>query len=716
MRITTAVICIGLALTFSALAGAPENATAGGDDPAAGPIATSKPASPLSSEDGTPGTIIVMMDAIRYYHLWSYRLSSMIYDTAWNGVAGGSWTNTYTNLPAGDYYIMAGRVWEPCEFSPCHRFNPYPDTYYINSPDREHAVPVHLEPGETKTVTVVFTPVEYVCIHTAPENFIVEGTNSFPGHFSAPAPLYVPYYEGDAIVFNVHETEPGPLGGTYFFDHWDAGGSGLNCCTVPVGVYMNDFTAHYVLKYRFDPLSEHGTPWGAGMYEAGSAVPFGVESPVIEYTTRIDTTGAVPDTTVADSVLFRFRWWQGTGLGHYTGTDNPSAVTINGGITETAFWDRLFPLNALAGDTAMGTVAVNPAGVWQDEDSTVSLTALPKPGFRFVEWAGACSGTSNPASVVMDTSKIIIARFERSLHPPVLSVPDTAFAEDDTLILPLSQILSWVSDSVDPVLSLTAGIGEWSPQLHADMTSWGLGVWADPDWNGDAWISLTVTDPLGSSDSDTIRVTVVPVDDPPGPFSLLEPGDGTVVPDMIIPVFRWSSSSNADAINTDSIRYVLVVGPETGEMDSVGMTPDTTWSGTFLETGSYRWTSKAVDLAGNVRWASPEGGFRIGSLQDVPDRPAVPISFDLSRNFPNPFNPGTAVVYSVPKRERVTIEIVAMSGVRVRTLVDRTVQPGEYTIVWDGTDDEGRKAGSGVFLCRMKAGRFVKTVKMTILR
>jgi len=316
----------------------------------------------------------------------------------------------------------------------------------------------------------------------------------------------------------------------------------------------------------------------------------------------------------------------------------------------------------------------------------------------------------------MDTSKTVIARFERSLHPPVIAVPDTAFAEDDTLILPLSQILSWISDPADPVLSLTAGIGEWSPRLHADMTSLGLGVWADPDWNGEAWIILTVTDPLGSSDTDTVRITVLPVDDPPGPFSILEPGDGTVVPDMIIPVFRWSASSNADAVNMDSIRYVLFLGPETGGLDSVGTTPDTSWSETFLETGSYRWKVKAVDLAGNVRWASPEGGFRIGSLQDVSDRPAVPMSYGLSRNFPNPFNPGTAVVYSVPERERVMIEIVAMSGARVRTLVDRTVQPGEYTAVWDGTDDKGRKAGSGVFLCRMKAGRFVKTVKMTILR
>jgi hypothetical protein len=716
MRIAIAVSSIGLVLTFSVLAGAQEIPTTGGEDPVSGPAGSSQTASVRSANDDTPGAIIVEIDAIRYFSLWSYRITSMVYDTGWNIVAGGSWTNTYPNLPAGDYYVMAGRVWEPCEFPPCHPFNPYPDTYYPDSPDREHAVLFHLGPGETKQVTVVFKPLEYVRIHTSPQNFRVDGTNSFPGHFAGPAPMVVPYYTGNAILFTVHETEPGPLGGTYFFDHWDAGGTGQNCCTVPVGSYMNDFTAYYVLKYRFDPLSDHGRPWGAGWYEPGSTVPFGVESPVVEYTTRIGTTGGIPDTTLADSLMFRFRWWQGTGLGHYTGTNNPSMVLINGGITEMALWDKLFPLTLQIDDTTLGTVVADPPGVWQNEDSTVSLTALPGRGCRFVEWGGACSGTADTTSIVMDTSRTVLARFERSPHPPVLTVPDTAFAEDDTLFLSASLLGGWISDPVDPPDSLRFAWTACSERLHSRPDADGIRIWSDPDWNGEAWISLTVTDPLGSSDSDTVRITIIPVDDPPGPFSLLEPGDRTVVPDMIVPVFRWSSAANADAINADSIRYVLCIGTEGSALDSAGTTPDTSWSDTFLETGSYGWKVKAVDLAGNVRWASPEGGFRIGSLQDVSSHPAIPAEYSLSRNWPNPFNPGTEIVYAVPKREHVRIEVYAASGVRVRTLTDRTVQPGEYSITWDGADDKGRMVGSGVFLCRMTAGSFIRTFKMTVLR
>ncbi len=677
---------------------------------------------PLSKPDEPVGAIQVTVNSLKMAYHAMIHPNVVLFDRSGNHVFQAMWEISLgvpfviPNLPTGDYKLAASVWFEDCLCSaassvqPCH--DPYIAECYNNAPDTTHADWIHVNAPETVTGIVVdIESAYYRLVQTSPAPFRL-----YMDLCHRLSPQYYAWAEGETHPMSVQAEEPGPLGGTYFFDHWSQGGSREQNYTVPYGVPKETLTAFYVLKYRFDPLSDHGRPWGAGWYEIGSAVPFGVESPVIEYTTLIDTTGLVPDTVLADSVLFRFRWWQGTGLGHYTGGLNPATVTLQGGISETALWDRMVPLTVQVADTAMGAVIIDPPGNWQPEDSTVFLRAIPKQGFRFTEWNGAHFGTSDTVSLVMDTSKSLIAHFQPDLHPPILAVPDTSFAEDDTLFLFASLIEGWISDPVDPALSLTVGIGEWSPHLYADMTSWGLGVWADPDWNGEAWIVLTVTDPLGSSDSDTVRVTVLPVNDPPGPFSLLEPGDGTVVPDMMIPVFRWSSSANADAINSDSIRYVLVMGPETGDPDSVGTTPDTTWSGTFLETGSYRWTAKAVDLAGNVRWATPEGGFRVGSLQDVPDHPAVPMRFDLSRNFPNPFNPGTTVVYSVPKPERVTIEIVAMSGSRVRTLVDRTVQPGEYTIVWDGKDDEGRKAGSGVFLCRMKAGHFVKTVKMTILR
>jgi flagellar hook assembly protein FlgD len=55
-------------------------------------------------------------------------------------------------------------------------------------------------------------------------------------------------------------------------------------------------------------------------------------------------------------------------------------------------------------------------------------------------------------------------------------------------------------------------------------------------------------------------------------------------------------------------------------------------------------------------------------------------------------------------------------GKRIRTLVDMDRPAGEYTAVWDGADDAGRRVGSGIYVCRMTAGRFSKSIKMIVMK
>jgi hypothetical protein len=95
---------------------------------------------------------------------------------------------------------------------------------------------------------------------------------------------------------------------------------------------------------------------------------------------------------------------------------------------------------------------------------------------------------------------------------------------------------------------------------------------------------------------------------------------------------------------------------------------------------------------------------------------ALPLSFGLRQNYPNPFNPQTSVEYSVPKRSHVLIEIYNITGQRVRTLVDGTVPPGTYRIVWDGKNAAGQSVASGVYLYRFQAGDHVDTKKMVLLK
>ena len=96
----------------------------------------------------------------------------------------------------------------------------------------------------------------------------------------------------------------------------------------------------------------------------------------------------------------------------------------------------------------------------------------------------------------------------------------------------------------------------------------------------------------------------------------------------------------------------------------------------------------------------------------------LPKAFSLAQNAPNPFNPSTAISYTVPEKMnvQVTLEVFNMRGMRLRRLVDSERGPGFYTVIWDGTDEKGVKVSSGVYFYRLKAGDFVKVRKMVLIK
>lgn len=96
--------------------------------------------------------------------------------------------------------------------------------------------------------------------------------------------------------------------------------------------------------------------------------------------------------------------------------------------------------------------------------------------------------------------------------------------------------------------------------------------------------------------------------------------------------------------------------------------------------------------------------------------PLVPLEFTLEQNYPNPFNPETTIRYQLKEISRVKLEIFNVLGQKVRTLVDGQVDTGSHSIVWDGRNDIGVSIASGVYIYRIKAGNFVKSRKMVLVR
>jgi photosystem II stability/assembly factor-like uncharacterized protein len=88
-----------------------------------------------------------------------------------------------------------------------------------------------------------------------------------------------------------------------------------------------------------------------------------------------------------------------------------------------------------------------------------------------------------------------------------------------------------------------------------------------------------------------------------------------------------------------------------------------------------------------------------------------PTSYELYQNYPNPFNPSTKFRYSIPTQSKVVIKVYDILGNEVATLMDEEKTIGTYEITWNA-----EQLPSGVYFYQLKAGDYVNTKKMILLK
>lgn len=88
-----------------------------------------------------------------------------------------------------------------------------------------------------------------------------------------------------------------------------------------------------------------------------------------------------------------------------------------------------------------------------------------------------------------------------------------------------------------------------------------------------------------------------------------------------------------------------------------------------------------------------------------------PVSFSLSQNFPNPFNPSTMIQYSIPEAQNVELKVYDLLGREVQTLVNTVQNPGSYNVMFNA-----QNLSSGVYFYRLTAGSYTDVKKMTLIK
>ncbi len=102
--------------------------------------------------------------------------------------------------------------------------------------------------------------------------------------------------------------------------------------------------------------------------------------------------------------------------------------------------------------------------------------------------------------------------------------------------------------------------------------------------------------------------------------------------------------------------------------------------------------------------------------------PAIPPTYSLSPNFPNPFNPVTTLRFGLPEHADVTLVVYDLVGREVIRLADGPMEPAYHQVVWDSRDSAGRPVPTGVYIYRIIATgldsgeRFTQTRKMVLLK
>ena len=237
-----------------------------------------------------------------------------------------------------------------------------------------------------------------------------------------------------------------------------------------------------------------------------------------------------------------------------------------------------------------------------------------------------------------------------------------------------------------------------------DATSLDQTGTAGDDWAGNTEVAVIGSNSLGMA-------AVAPV----GVFS-----GGWAANDVKI----WELTAGGSALDVNdwtASSYALTDSTATGSV--LKMVAGWKDEETIAVLLAYKGVADSVDVGG-VMTLDPAGNrvFRIAewdpTIMGFRDITIItPDDYKLAQNFPNPFNPSTRIEYFLPVNNTVSVTIYSMLGKEIVRLVNnKYTMAGSHYVVWNGTDMNGIKVGSGTYIYEMRYGNFSKTLQMTLIK
>lgn len=175
------------------------------------------------------------------------------------------------------------------------------------------------------------------------------------------------------------------------------------------------------------------------------------------------------------------------------------------------------------------------------------------------------------------------------------------------------------------------------------------------------------------------------------------------------------------ATETETNNYGFEIYRKIQEQDNWDRIAAVEGQGTTTTPHKYSFTDQTVDIGVyyyRLKQIDYDGSFVFSNEIKIEVMP--PTTFSLYQNYPNPFNPETVICYRIPKLDPslvpVELKIYNMLGNEVRKLVQKNQGAGYYSVSWDGRNNQGEVVKAGSYIYRLRAGSFIKTNKMLLLR
>ena len=134
---------------------------------------------------------------------------------------------------------------------------------------------------------------------------------------------------------------------------------------------------------------------------------------------------------------------------------------------------------------------------------------------------------------------------------------------------------------------------------------------------------------------------------------------------------------------------------------------------TYIESRGIPIAGINTDFDGDPRnLTTPDiGADELDGIVGVEDEETLPTEFALAQNYPNPFNPSTKIKYSVPQTSQLQIKVFDLLGNEIETLVNEEKPTGTYELNWNAAN-----LPSGIYFYRLKAGDYINTKKMILIK